>query len=125
MFPYIGDGRLNFVPHHMDRFPHFLRGAFSVNVKGTGKLEFVQVFIYCSKEIYDRLVLFEHATQAGSRVTALKQVDKKGDEEEEDGDQKAERSWFHWEVDAFHPKGIFLIDLAQFIQNGSVHNDIE
>ncbi len=66
MFPYIGNGRLNFIPRHMDRFSHFLRGAFSVNVKGTGKLEFVQVFIYCSKEIYDRLVLFEHATQVGS-----------------------------------------------------------
>lgn len=66
VFPYIGNGRLNFIPRHMDRFPHFLRGALSVNVKGTGELEFVQVFIYYSEEIYDRLVLFEHATQAGS-----------------------------------------------------------
>ncbi len=76
MFLYIGNGRLNFIPHPMDRFSHFLRGTSSVNVIGTGKLEVAQVFIYYPKEIYDRLVLFEHAMQAGSCVTALKQVDK-------------------------------------------------
>lgn len=47
------------------------------------------------------------------------------DEKEEDGDQKAECSQLHREVDAFHPHKIFLIDFAQFIRNGGVHDDMD
>ncbi len=53
MLPYMGNGRLDLIPRHMDRFAHFLRGACSVNVEGAGKFKFVQVFIDYSKEIYD------------------------------------------------------------------------
>ncbi len=55
----------------------------------------------------------------------LKQVDKKGDEEEENGHQKTKSSWFHREVDAFHPQEIFFIDIAQFIQSGGVHDEMD
>jgi hypothetical protein len=40
------------------------------------------------KKINNGLFLSEHTTQAGFRVTALKQIDKKRHKEKQDGDQQ-------------------------------------
>jgi len=89
MFLHVSNGRLNLIPDHMDRFSHFLGGACPVHLKGTCDLYFAEIFMYSLKEIDDGLFLSEHTTQAGFSVTALKQIDKKRDEEKQDGDQKA------------------------------------
>ena len=59
--------------------------------------------------------------QAGSRVTALEQVDKKGDEEEKDGNQKAQCFWLDREGNGFQPQEMFFTDFAQFIQDEGAH----
>jgi hypothetical protein len=67
--------------------------------------------MYSLKEIDDGLFLFEHTTQAGSCVTALKQIDKEGDKKKKDSGQKAECFWLHRHVHGFSPNdGLYTRD---------------
>jgi len=89
MFLHVSNGRLNLIPYHVDCFSHFLGGACPLHLKSTVDLYFPEVFMYSLKEIDNGFFFFEHTTEAGSCVTALKQIDKKRDKEKEDGDQQA------------------------------------
>jgi len=104
MFLHVRNGRLNLIPYHVDCFSHLLGGACPLHFKGTGDLYFTEIFMYPFKEINDGLFLPEHATQTGFSVTALKQIDKKRDEEKQDGDQQAQSFWLHWDVHCFSPR---------------------
>ncbi len=82
----------------MDGFAHFLWIACSMQLKDTTSLQFTQMFMDPPKEIDNRLLLSEHMIQARFRVTALKQIEKKGDEEKQDGDQKSDCFWLPQDV---------------------------
>ncbi len=103
MLLHVRDGRMYLIPCHVDRFSHFLRGACSVKLKRTGALELAQVLVYDSEKIHERLVLFEHAIHTSFSVAALKQVDKKGDEEEEGGNEKGDCFCFREDVHGILP----------------------
>ena len=65
MLLHVSKGRLNLIPCDIDRFSQLLWGGCSMQLKGTGMLQFTQIFVYSPKEIDDRLLLLEHTIQAG------------------------------------------------------------
>jgi hypothetical protein len=110
MFLHISNGRLNLIPEHMDCFSHFLRGACPLHLKGTGDFQFTEIFVYSLKEINDGLFLSEHTIQSILCISALKQIDKKRDKEKQDGDQKAECFWLHWDIHSFPPRRWLFVE---------------
>ena len=75
-----------------------------MHLEGATDFQFTEIFIYCPKEFQDGLFLSQRTTQTVLCVTALKQIDKKGDKEKQDGYQKAKRFWLHRNFHTFSPK---------------------
>ncbi len=103
MFLHVGNGRLNLIPHHVDCFSDFLGRTCPLHLKGAGNLYFPEIFMYSLKEIDNGLFFSEHTTQAGFRVTPLKQIDEKRDKEKQDRNQQAQSFWLHRDVHDHSP----------------------
>lgn len=88
MFPQIAEGRFKPAPGRANRLAHFLGRARAMHLHGTGPLQVTQILVDSIEGLEDRILLREHAIKAVSGITALKQIDKQGDEKKQDGHQK-------------------------------------